>query len=302
MSDANPYPEIYLLGAPKCGTTAMYDNLIKHPGIGEANLKEPAYFASDLPNARVIEDERQYLKLYAGRGHHLVIDASTTYFYSQQAIGAILKQRPDAKFLIILRNPADMVFSLHNQQRLSLHEPEADFSVAWDDSDRRWAGGWQKMHHVPPVVCYKQAGKLGHYVSAIKDQLPNDQLHIMLLEDFRSDFRGTYTRLLEFLRLPDDGRTEWTVSNPASERKFRRLYRFFLSSYGPMGPVKRAKKRIFGLQNTQMMQKLDSASVRPMAEKKRLKGEMRERVLAHYEEDIIRLEQLLGRSLQHWRA
>ena len=58
-------PNFFIVGAPKCGTTSMWQYLKQHPEIFMTALKEPHYFGADLGPRRIIETESQYLKLFA---------------------------------------------------------------------------------------------------------------------------------------------------------------------------------------------------------------------------------------------
>ncbi|HEY3521257.1 MAG TPA: hypothetical protein VGK80_09470, partial [Rhodanobacteraceae bacterium] len=94
-SAARTGPNLFLVGAPKCGTTSLYEYLRKHPQIffptGEEEstywlAKEPAYFCVDLnlPAEKSIKDEQVYLALYGGaEGYKWRGDASAFYLYSK---------------------------------------------------------------------------------------------------------------------------------------------------------------------------------------------------------------------------
>lgn len=300
MTTPSLWPEFYLLGAPKCGTTALYQTLAGHPAIHDAAIKEPAFFALDWPRARSVSEGAAYHANYARAAGVRAIDASTAYFYSAAAVPAILHERPDARFVIVLRNNADMVLSLHNQERVSLHEPEADFGTAWAQSDQRWQGGWKALQAFPHLVCYKEAGRLGHYTAQLKAQIPPGQLHIVLLDDLKADFRTSWLALLAFLGLDDDGQQAMEVANPAQERRWRTLYWLLLASYGPMGPVKRWIKRVAGINQTRLMKSVGTASLRPVSVKPTMPAELRAEIDAHFASDRALLEQVLQRDLSHW--
>jgi len=301
MKTNTKIPEIYILGAPKCGTTSLYSLLVKRDDVYASSIKEPAFFAKDMPKARITNTEQAYESLYENAGKLKTVDASTVYFYSNLAVTEILKYKPDAKFMIILRSPVEMVVSLYHQQRLSLHEPEKTFERAWDDSDRRMLGAWKSIHNYPHAVSYKEAGLLGKYVAQIAKIVPNENLHIIFLEDLKSNFRKTYIEILEFLGLPDDGCDSIGVKNAASERRFRFLFWFFISSSGPLGPIKHVIKRVFKLQNTWLITKIYKITTKPLIKKRPISSKTLADVQSEFSDDLNKLENLLNRSLMHWR-
>ncbi len=114
------FPDFYLVGHPKCGTTALYVMLRQHPEIFMSARKEPRYFAIDRRSVLVREDEDHgrhqrlteegYLDLYAGAAEgQKTGDASPNYLVSVEAAGAIAAARPDAKIVAIFREPADFL-------------------------------------------------------------------------------------------------------------------------------------------------------------------------------------------------
>src|SRR6476620_1237476 len=109
-------PNLFILGAPKCGTTSMAYYLSQHPEIFVSPYKEPHYFNLDS-EYRFTFSEKQYLENFknATSFHKYLVDASVWYLYSKVAVDEILKYNPESKFIVMLRNPVDMFYSLHQQ-------------------------------------------------------------------------------------------------------------------------------------------------------------------------------------------
>ena len=61
-------PNFFIVGAPKCGTTALSHYLRQHPRIFFSLPKEPHYFATDLPRYRMVTHEPAYLEYFRGAG------------------------------------------------------------------------------------------------------------------------------------------------------------------------------------------------------------------------------------------
>ena len=130
------FPNFYIVGAPKCGTTAIATYLGEHPCIFMSNPKEPFYLCSDFSGLRQYTRVRtisEYNALFSGRRkEHIVVgEGSTEYLRSAVAIPAILDYNPSAKFLVLLRNPVELVHAFHQTQVFTMSEDISSFEDAW---------------------------------------------------------------------------------------------------------------------------------------------------------------------------
>ena len=91
LANARPRaPNLFIVGAPKCGTTAWVEYLRTHPDIFFPEFKDQCYFALDLPNFRLTRTEADYAALFAESGDAKVIgEASAMYLFSEAAAEAI---------------------------------------------------------------------------------------------------------------------------------------------------------------------------------------------------------------------
>src|SRR5262245_23487023 len=125
-------PDFFIVGAPKCGTTAMNDYLQVHPEIFIPAKKEIHFFGADLQflkGGRVTEQE--YLTyFFPAQGEKRVGEASVWYLYSQHAAAEIQAFSPTARIIIMLRNPVDMMYSLHSQRLYNDNENLVNFAEA----------------------------------------------------------------------------------------------------------------------------------------------------------------------------
>jgi hypothetical protein len=110
-------PNFFIVGAPKCGTTALYEYLQPHPRIFLSRIKEPHYFARDLGSYPRIKTAQEYAGIFAeSTSEHLALgEASVYYLRSAVAIPLIREFNPAARLIAMFRNPVDMVYSLHSQ-------------------------------------------------------------------------------------------------------------------------------------------------------------------------------------------
>lgn len=136
-------PNLFIIGAPRSGTTSIYYQLSCHPEIFCPKIKEPKYFASDIyyddPRDYPFKLLTDYLKIYDNKESSLSkfrVDGTVFAMYSINSIKNILTLNKNAKFILILRDPLEASKSMHNQRLKSfdksLREVSDDFYICWD--------------------------------------------------------------------------------------------------------------------------------------------------------------------------
>jgi hypothetical protein len=202
-SSAPGLPNTYLIGAPKCGTTSIAQWLGGHPDVYVSVPKEPFHWASDYPGLRRhhgFESRAAYEALFthdvaAAAAHR--VDASTVYLYSEAAISAILDNVPDARFIVAVRNPVDLVISYHRTQLVALNETEPDFATAWS---RSLSGGLPDGVPLDPkLVDYPRVARLGAAIDQVLAAVSRERLHVVVFDDLRTTPLQVWSALTEFL-------------------------------------------------------------------------------------------------------
>ena len=139
-------PDFFIVGHHKCGTTALYEMLRRHPQIFMPDVKEPWFFARDLgvrfpPANPLPQTLEEYLSLFTAAGaEQRAGEATPSYLMSHTAAGDIAALRPDARIIAILREPASFLRSLHLQSVQNHAETETDFRKAIALEQRRRQG------------------------------------------------------------------------------------------------------------------------------------------------------------------
>lgn len=212
-------PNLFIVGAPKCGTTAWYEYLRQHPAIFFPDEKEPHYFATDLPGFRTAKSEADYLALYNEAKETVLGDASVFYLYSTAAAERIAAFNPDARILIFLREQETFLPSLHQQFLYTLDDDVEDFETAWRLSGRRGANEIPSTCREPRLLDYAAIGRFDEQVKRYLEAFPADRVRVIRFEQWTSSPRQTYREILHFLGVADDGRTSFPRVNQA---KFNR--------------------------------------------------------------------------------
>ena len=212
----------------------MYEYLRTHPSVYmPSEEKEPHFYSTDIPDYCYGRYRRagDYESLFAAAtSNELIGEASVFYLHSSQAIPRILNVNPDAKFIAMIRNPADMAYSLYSQLRWAAEEDAADFETAWNLQKPRLDG-----LQIPATCCepsllqYRSVCSLGTQLRRLFDLVPTSQRLVIVLDDMEVNPRTEYLRVLSFLGLTDDGRDSFERINSntvARSQGFARLLHF----------------------------------------------------------------------------
>lgn len=119
MSKSTPkWPNLFLVGAPRSGTTTLHEMLDRHPDIFMSKVKEPNYFSTPpIPERHrqvlgATQDKKEYLSLFNDASDQKYIGEGTTHYLSDyEAPKRIHSASPNAKIIAIIRNPIDRAYS-----------------------------------------------------------------------------------------------------------------------------------------------------------------------------------------------
>jgi hypothetical protein len=283
-------PDFFIIGAPKCGTTSLASWLSEHPGIFMSPLKEPNYFNTD-EQVRFRPSEKRYESLFklSNEQHRRIGEASTRYFASRQAIKNILDYSPDARFVVMLRNPIEMAPSLHEQTVFKGDEDVDDFEQAWQLQGARAEGKNIPADCVEPGLCqYGYICELGRHLERTLKLVDRSRVHVILLDDLRADSLAVYRQLLVFLDVPDDGRKQFPVLNAAKEVRSRWLFHLTRALW--LLKSKLGVNRSFGIAAQNQLNR----ARKPITEA------MRKELSEYFSADVRKLETILHRDFSAW--
>ena len=217
--------DFFIAGAPKCGTTALFEYLASHPGVYIPPCKEPNYFCTDLaiPGARTLDD---YQALFAAAPPGaLTGDASSMYLYSEVAIEQIVAHNAAAKVIVMLRHPVEAARSLYGARRSHGHENADDFERAWRLQAERLQGRglpprWPDAKTLQYGAIYRYAPQLRRLL----DQMARTQCLFLVYEEFFAEPRRGFAQVLQFLNLPSEPvRNAFPTINPTLGARSQRL-------------------------------------------------------------------------------
>lgn len=295
-------PNFFLLGAPKSGSTALFSYLSGHPQVFFPRLKEPRFFAEDFGAFREITGLLSYEKLYADvpPNARAIGDGSPWYLCSEKAIPAIRKYSPEARAIVIFRNPLEMLPSLHNQFLFSFKENEKDLKRAWYQQESRSSGqNIPPSHPAPALLQYGQLTRFGDQFERLTDAWPRHAIHVVLFDDFRNETRSEYVKVLEFLGLDDDGKSDFPVINEASQYRHQNVGWILRSPTSPISKSIRFLRDRTGLRSTGWLAPFYKRNRKPRG-KVSLEKSFRAELVDFYRDDVAKLGKLINRDLSHW--
>ena len=228
-------PNLFIVGQPKSGTTALHQFLGQHPEIYMSSVKEPHFFCSDfhLESDRAygkkrffdFRSESAYLQLFNRAGKAKVVgESSTNYLYSQVAAEKIHNFNPDAKIIIILREPAKFLYSLHSHYVKFTEENEPDFLTALAlEGDRKQEKASSPRVTTPSYLYYSQRVQYYQQVKRYYDRFEPEQIKVVVFEEFKSDNERIYREILDFLGVDPNFTPEYGTVNANKEVKFKAI-------------------------------------------------------------------------------
>jgi len=296
----------FIVGAPRCGTTAISKALAGHPQICFAKPKETYYFVQDLGKTDRQFSDRQFIERYFPHrtaDHTVLGEGSVSAMYSEDAISRILDFDPDAKFIVIVRNPVDMVYSYHGRMLFLLDEDEQDFRRAWRLQDERAAGrSLPKRCRDPRLLRYSDAATFSPYIERLFERVGRERCAVVVFEDFIENPVTVYRNLCDFLQVADDGRTKFKGRNDHREFKSRFLQQFL---FNPPPFIMKAVEKINVaptelLLYTRPLRRWIKRKNTVRAQRPPLEPEVRAELKDYFAFEVERMSRLLGRDLLQW--
>ncbi len=296
-------PHFYVVGAPRCGTTAICSYLASHPRICFSRPKEPHYFSDDFPGLGFgggIDRYKERCFSHCRTGESVLGEGSTWYIYSRVAARRIMSEAPDARFVVMLRNPLELLPSLHAQLLRSYDESERDLRRAWELQEQRAAGrALPPGCREPAMLQYRELIRLGGHLERLLEAVPAGRVLPLLLDDLARDSRATYLEVLGFLGLEDDGRSDFARLNPRRRHRSRLVGRLVKRPPRSLERAVRRAKRALGVESFGLRPLLEELNSAPV-DRRRLPEGLPARVAAEVADDVALLGRLLDRDLSGW--
>jgi Sulfotransferase domain len=241
-------PDFFIVGHPKCGTTALYEMLRSRRGIYMPALKEPQFFAAEMrvgARPRQLPDTlEEYLALFEGaRADQVAGEASPSYLRSHTAAEQIAQLQPDARIVAILREPASLLRSVHLQFVQAVIETEYDLRRALElEPDRRQGMSLPDHAYWPQALMYSEHVRYVEQLRRYHSAFSPEQVLVLIYDDFRADNEATVREVLRFLDVEDDSPLQQVQANPTVAARSRAVHELVHTVAVGRGPISRAIK------------------------------------------------------------
>lgn len=192
-------PNLFILGAAKCGTTSLHYCLNQHPSVFMSAIKEPSFFCEGF---QVVKNPIKYFELFDSAGAKTILGEASHAYLTDPSSARVLKGLfPDSRFLVILRNPADRAYSLYHHMRRHGHEWMSTFEKALQAEDERFNS--RRFRERCPQYLYNflyfRSGLYGEQLTRYFSLFKREQFHILTFESLVADPANSLKAIFEFL-------------------------------------------------------------------------------------------------------
>jgi hypothetical protein len=207
-------PNLFILGAAKSGTTTLHKVLSGHPDVFMSAEKEPTFFCSPF---QVVSSPVDYFKLFDSvQDERWIGEASHGYLSDPESPRLLNAFFPEARFILILRNPADRAFSLYNHMRRTGLERSPTFEIALQRESAR-IGLAELRTENPRNLNYFESGLYGEQIARYLTFFRRDQFLFLSFDDWMQTPNAALEEICSFLQIP-----LFTVSElPKENRGYR---------------------------------------------------------------------------------
>lgn len=296
-------PNFLIVGVAKSGTTSLYQYLKQHPEVYMCPVKEPKFITAqflEFPlqgkgderiERNIIKNFSDYKNLFKKVGNEKAVGEASVdnLYYYDKAIKYIKEYLGDIKIIIILRNPIERAFSQYLMFRN--HREYLSFESALGEEEERKRKNWEFFWYYKDV---------GFYYKSVKAYTENfSRVKIYLYDDLKNNPLGLMNDVYKFLKVdtsftPDIG-VKYNISGVP---KHRMLYDLVYKSNQFKDNMVKPVLNLFLTEGKrkQLKEKLKAKLIR----KSKMKLETREYLKDTYRNDILSLQELLGRNLSQW--
>jgi hypothetical protein len=307
-------PNFFIVGAAKSGTTSLYEYLKLHPEVYMAPIKETHHFSTDIDNTKFrpnyarslnkdlskflesdmeggifhafVKEWNAYSQLFRKvNGEKAIGEVTNSYLYSHEAAKNIIKKFPQAKIVMMLRNPVDRAFS-HYLMDLRIGYETEDFMTALKKDMARNPKGWGISN------LYVEVGMYCEQVKRYIETFPESQRRIYIFDDFVKNTEATMKDLFRFVGVSE--RTDIDFSkkyNPSFIPKNKIIVK--------LNNMKQAKDWLKSLLPKSVKSKFKNTFYTDK-DLPKIKPEERKFLQDIFRDDVMKLSELVKRDLSYW--
>lgn len=293
-------PDFLILGAAKCGTTSLYIYLNTHPEICMSDPKEPLFFEAEYHKGFEYYYNKYFLHC---RGERIIGEARHRNLYLPYVAERIGRSVPNAKLIVIVRNPVDRAYShwwhwySRGREPLSFRDAiyedirriESGITFEGEEGAQLWERNFDFEIKRNEFRTYVDSGYYSQQIRRYLKHFPEDHLKVIFMEDLVRNPQAIMLELYSFLGVKAaDREMDFKPHNVALGRTALRLMKhvekFNVHNVLPHR-IKNIGKKLLYMTG---------------ATKKRIDPSTKKVLIDHYYPYNRDLEKLTGRDLSHW--
>ncbi|MFX0005713.1 MAG: sulfotransferase domain-containing protein [Promethearchaeota archaeon] len=277
-------PNFLCIGAERSGTTWLYEVLKNHPEVYlYPYLKEINFFSEHYKKG--LNWYKQFFVNSQKFSYKAIGDISPQYFHEKETSSRVANDLPDVRFILILRNPVNRAFSEYTYNKLILNIEDSFMEFLKKRS---------------------RAYEIGFYSQHLKrwfEVFPKDQFLIFIFEEMMDDKIKSLKKISDFLNIQFnlfDRNIVLSKIHSSDIPRFHGLYTHGYKVASKMNEYLVSKDLYLISSNLKRFKKLfDLFSSK--SEKEKINPILQKKLYLNYKEDILELENILGRDLNHWK-
>ena len=293
-------PDFFIVGAPRSGTTALCNYLREHPELFISSPKEPTYFGRDLTPKKFPTLE-SYRALFANTGSaRRAGEGSVAYLASDFAAEEIYAFNPEASIIIILRDPVEMMHSLHLKHYLMGIEPCRTLEEALAAEPGRLATGTGVPSDTcAKVIAVRHRATYAPQVKRFVDTFGAARVKMFLFDDFKANPTRIFHETCRFLGVKDDVMPRAEPHNVGRQVKSKHWHEFLTRS--PKWAQRLVRLCIPSPALRSRLQKRVVRCNQGIGKPEPMSAELRARLKQESATDVAELSRLTGWDLSHWQ-
>lgn len=297
-------PDFFIAGVPKAGTTALHSALARHPAVYMSPVKEPKFFLTDgrppaegggPGDAKTYREHvwrrEDYEALFDVAPGLLKGESTPFYLHSRDAQLRIRALIPDAKLIVVLRDPIERAHSNWAHLWSAGLDPCDDFVEACDREDTRAAAGWADFWR------YTGLGRYGEQLEHLYSQFPRQQVLVLRYRSLIINPVAALDKACAFLGVTTGRLAELPRENVTAHPHPSLRYR-------TVAAARRATTAVSALLpghlGASLSDRLEHALQQDAAPRRPLTWEQRKALIPRFEADIRLLASITGMDFSDW--
>ena len=281
-------PDFFIIGQARSGTNSLQFQLDQHPDIFISNETKKIFGIE--PEVKL---EKDYLAQFMNIKQKLIGERNTDYLYWKPSASKIKNFNPKAKIIMILRNPADLIYSLYGAAlSRGIDENVSDFKKALDAEEKRKIEQMKNPNKYNPFIFYRDVARYSEQVSRYIELFPRKNILVISFEKFIKNPSEIFIEICNFLEIDSNFKPVVTAKNQLKQVRSNTLRSLVHSAMNS-----RAQQKILKVPKIQSVYNFVNKTNNPRSE---MDPDLKKKLIDEFRPDIDKLSQLLDLDFTYW--